>query len=693
MKYRYINLINTSLILISLAIGTNTVAGENEDEEVQQSTKQTSSTQQIEPMTVVDTPVPLREDLDLSSITNIYRVEKSAQFGTEVFTREEIEKFNPADVNDLIEMAAGFNITYQGRRSPFFVSQRGGGSFTYIIDGAVLPPSVNRILYKIPVAAIEEMQIVRGSTSLTLGPSISIGSSSSGSGLNTGYIIIRTKQPKKTQAILSGSLEKYNGGHPIATNESLYLGTRIEKSSGNNGYIGILGSKMDKPSINKWFDGRSGEAGMVNTGLSAGKFNINLTAYKDSGSFEMQRSIGLDGTLSDMKWYYDSLKVQLLTTDMAMKWSPDQVTLLNLFKVEYDQHEWYKVFSTNTGSERGYEEETEGIGLRHNAQFGNTLIQVGGQMSNSKGLGGNLRSSYNKYDTTVTGWSVSAEHTLLDGKLSFDAGYREDTKHIDNSSTSTSNDSANNNVDMAPSKILALGAHWQINDTYTFDGRYYRGNQGTTGDFDMRLEDDATPHREKLDRIEAAVAADYTTWFKPVLTWFDIDTKNKKSASSITYELDSGTYYYYTESDELRRGLELMVKGNILKTTSYSLSWTRMLDIESTSDGVTTDSVGKSKPENLYGLTISHKLDKYRINLSIRRVDSWEDSTSETDILGGYTRIDANIKRDFNFRDFLLSVAIFGRNLKDENYITMGRSSGYYLDRGRSIGMKFTLEY
>jgi iron complex outermembrane receptor protein len=420
-------------------------------------------------------------------------------------------------------------------------------------------------------------------------------------------------------------------------------------------------------------------------------------AYKDSGSFEMQRSIGLDGTLSDMKWYYDSLKVQVLTTDMAMKWSPDQVTLLNLFKVEYDQHEWSKTFSTNTGSERGYEEETKGIGLRHNAQFGNTLFQAGGQISNSTGLGGNCRSAYNKYDTTVSGWSASVEHTMLDGGLSFDVGYREDTKHIDNSSSgrnqAAANDDANNNVDMAPSKIFAMGAHWQINDTYTFDGRYYRGEQGTTGDFDMRLVDDATPHREKQDRIEAAIAANYTTWFRPILTWFDIDTKNKKSASSTTYELDGGTYYFYTESDEHRRGLELLVKGNILKNTTYSLNWTRMLDIESTSNGVTTDSVGKSRPENLYGMTISHKLDKYRINLSIRRVDSWEDSTTGDDILGGYTRIDANIKRDFNFRDFLLNVAIFGRNLKDENYATIGRSSGYYLDRGRSIGIKFSLAY
>jgi hypothetical protein len=63
-----------------------------------------------------------------------------------------------------------------------FIQTREGGSFTYIIDGAVLPPSIDRIFYKFPVSAIEEMQIVRGSTALTIGPSIPIGAFNSGSG-------------------------------------------------------------------------------------------------------------------------------------------------------------------------------------------------------------------------------------------------------------------------------------------------------------------------------------------------------------------------------------------------------------------------------------------------------------------------------------------------------------------------------
>jgi hypothetical protein len=541
--------------------------------------------QQLEPITVVDTPASGRADLDPDSLTNPYRVEASARFGTEVFNREDIQDLKPSDVYDLLDKAIGINLSYQGRKSPFFITQRGGGSFTYIIDGAILPPSTNRILYKFPVAAIEELQIVRGATTLTLGPSIPIGASSSGSGLNTGFIIIRTKQPRKTEAVLTGSMEQATGGQPVATSASLYVGTRIKGASNVEGYLGGLVAKADRPSDEDWFDGRESVNGMANTGFKAGKFNLNFMTYTDNGSFEMQRGVKEDGTLDTAKWYYDPLETTIYSTDMAFQWSPNQTTLLNLFQVNYEQTEHNDSFASPTTVEKEYEEETRGVGLRHNARFGNTLLQLGGQMSTSTGFGPNTSKSYNKYDTTVTGWSASLEQTLFDGNLILDGGYRQDTKHIKNSATSAANDDANNDVDMAPAEIFALGAHWQMTDVYSLDGRYYQGRQGTVGDFDMRsLSGDL--HPENQDRVEIALAAKLASYFRPALTWFRVDTKNAKSATSTTYELDGATYYYYSESDELRKGVELTVEGDICQNTSYKLSWTHMLDNESTEDGI-----------------------------------------------------------------------------------------------------------
>ncbi|MBU1172453.1 MAG: TonB-dependent receptor plug domain-containing protein [Proteobacteria bacterium] len=652
--------------------------------------------QQLETITVTADSLSGRRDLDPDSTQNPYRVETSARVSTEVFSQEKIKDLRPKDLNDLLDKAVGLNVTYQGRKSPYFISQRGGGSFTYIIDGAVLPPSTNRILFRIPLAAIEELQVIRGSTSLTLGPSIPIGASGSGSGLNTGYIIIRTKRSQKTEASLTASAEQGTGGHPTATNVSVYAGTHIEASSLVDGYIGGLLATMDRPGKDTWFDGQSSEGGMAGTGFRAGKLSLNMMAYHDSGRFEMQRGVTVDGVLSDVKWYYDPLKTTVFSGDMCMTWTPDQTTLLNVFQTKYEQEEHNDSFISDSMTVKHYEEKTRGLGLRHNARFGVTLFQVGGQYSNSTGFGPNTSKAYNRYDTTVTGWSASVEQGLFDGRLTLDGGYRQDTKHIDNSSTSPANDDANNDVDMAPAKIITLGSLYRITDMFSLDGRYFHGEQGTTGDFDMRAESGEL-HREKQDRIEVSFSADVASYVKPVLTWFSIDTENAKSATHTTYELDGGTYYFYTESDTLRRGLELMINGNIGKNTSYKMSWTRMLDIETTKGGETTDSIGVSNPENLYSISLKHTWKAYTANLSVKKVDKWTDTSSamglaESGGLGDYTRVDANIQWDVVIKDLLLNLTVYGRNLTDEHYSTR-YVTGFYADRGCVLGAEVTLNY
>lgn len=653
---------------------------------------------ELQPVTVTADALTTRSDLAPDSPTNPYRTEESARVGTEVFTKEDIQNLQPQDITDLLDKAVGLDVTYQGRRSPYRISQRGGGSFTYILDGAVLPPSSNRILYKIPLSAIEQIQVVRGSTSLTLGPSIPIGASGSGSGLNTGYIIITTKRPAKTEAALKASVEKATGsGQPTAHKESLFLGTKGEASSSLEGYVGGLIARMDKPSKNTWFDGQDSDGMMGVTGFKAGKFSLNMMAYHDSGRFEMQRGVKEDGALDTAKWYYDPLKITVYTSDMTMEWTPAQTSLLNVFYTRYEQDEHNGSFATDTLTEREYEEKTKGFGFRHNAQFGDTLVQVGAQMSNSTGFGPNTNKTYNKYDTTVTGWSGSVEQRLFDGRLVLDGGYREDTKHIDNASTSAANDGVENDVDMAPAKVFALGAHYAILEKLAFDGRYFRGEQGTSGDFDMRAQTGSL-HKEKQDRFELTLSGDPAPYIRPSLTWFSVDITNAKSASSTTYETDSGTYYYYTESNKLRQGLELVLSGNIGKGTSYKASWTRMLKNESESGGVTTDTLGETRPETLYTLILTEKWRAYTANLSVKAVDKWTQSQSAMglaeveDGLGDYTRVDVNVQRDFTINNLLLNVTLYGRNITDEKYATR-YTTGYYYDRGCTLGTEVTLTY
>lgn len=60
--------------------------------------------------------------------------------------------------------------------------------------------------------------------------------------------------------------------------------------------------------------------------------------------------------------------------------------------------------------------------------------------------------------------------------------------------------------------------------------------------------------------------------------------------------------------------------------------------------------------------------------------------------LGDYTLLDANIRRDFSIQKCLLSITLFGRNLLDDDYSTR-YVTGYYPDRGRTLGAEFSLSF
>jgi iron complex outermembrane receptor protein len=641
-----------------------------------------------------------RSDLDPESITNPYRVESTARFGTEIISRKEIESSAAKNVFDLLGKATGMNLTYQGRRSPFFLDNRGGGQLTYILDGAVLPPSYSRILQKIPLADIEEIEIVRGATSLSLGPTIGVGAGNTGSGLNTGFVVLRTRRPQKTEGVFSTYAETSNAA-PVANGQSIYSGVPVGGHESNiKGYLASGLSRYNRPGNSTWFDASDGRSAMINGGIDIGRFTLALTGYFDTGSFQMQRGRTIQGTLDTSKWYYDPLDTSVLTSDMTMKWSDHQVTIFSAFTTTYEQTEHNELF-TNTDAQnallplRHYKEKSNGYSLRHHAQFGSTLVQLGGQITGSSGFGPNLSSAYNNYDTTIRGWTVAVEQTLPDETLCLDAGFRQDVKHIDLSSTSASNNAVSNNVDMAPANTVATGIKWKYAERYALSARCFYAEEGTGGDFDLRTQNSTLLHPEVQNRYEIAIEARPSDWLIPVLTWFDYDIKNQKSASTSTYVVDGQSYYYYTESDAHRRGLELTLKGGFAKHSSYTFSWTHLIDDATTSSaGVTTDAIGVAYPENMFTASISHEWKSWQTNLTFRQAGSWQTTTSPLGTLyadlGDYTTFDANIVKEFPLNGRKLTTTLYVRNIGNEHYSTR-YVTGYYPDRGRTAGLALSM--
>ena len=60
--------------------------------------------------------------------------------------------------------------------------------------------------------------------------------------------------------------------------------------------------------------------------------------------------------------------------------------------------------------------------------------------------------------------------------------------------------------------------------------------------------------------------------------------------------------------------------------------------------------------------------------------------------LGDFTRVDANIMRDFKVSGATTTVTLYARNLTDEHYATR-YTTGYYYDRGRVIGLDIAVKY
>ncbi|QOP41761.1 TonB-dependent receptor plug domain-containing protein [Sulfurimonas marina] len=640
-----------------------------------------------------------RGDLQLESPTNLYKIQKSTKAGTEVLAQKDIEAYNPKDVIDLLNKATGMDLSYHGRRSPYDLKMRGSSNITYIIDGAILPPAASRMLYKFPLIAIEEIQIVRSATALSIAPSINVGASNSGSGVNIGYIIIRTKQPKKTEGILSAFFEKAVS-QPYANGQSLYTGTRFGSSDSWNGYIGAMVSRFDRRSKETWFDGTESTSGMVNGGLSNGKFNLNFMAYKDIGTLEMQRGVKLDGTLDNAKWYYDPLKTTLLSVDGSMVWSEGQVTLFSLAHTQYEQLEHNENFVLPAASTRNYEEKTQSYSLRHNATFGDTKLQFGGQYVESDGFGSDLFNPYVKYDTSIKGASASVEQSLFDGDLVVDAGYRWDQKHIKNSTAAKSealaNPDANNGVDLAPASIITVGAVYNILDSQTLSARYFYGDQGVSGDFTLETQDGSKLDPEKQTRYEISLDSKFTRSFNSLITYFDTKVENEKRATSNTYIVDGEEYYYYQQVNSHTKGLELTLKGKIAKTTNYKFSWTRILSKETQDFAGVTDEVGVVVPEDTFTALLSHRWEDYLFNISGKQVSNYTSSKSPMGLsnadLGDYTRFDANVVKEFNYYGVPTTAKLYGRNLTNNHYATK-YTTGYYFDRGRTLGLEVTLKF
>jgi len=290
---------------------------------------------------------------------------------------------------------------------------------------------------------------------------------------------------------------------------------------------------------------------------------------------------------------------------------------------------------------------------------------------------------------------------FLDGDGVVDVGYRRDQKHINDSVAAktqtqyTNNLDANNDVDLAPASIYALGGLYRLSPNYTISARYFYGDQGTSGDFDLKTQDGSALGDEKQKRFETTFDASFAKAFGAALTYFDTRIDHEKVATSTTYVVDGAEYYYYTQQNSRTKGIELTLKGTLATNTNYRFSYTRTLEQQVTPSSF-SDNVGITIPRDNISALVSHVWDATTFNASLKKVSGYTSSQSpmgwSNADLGDYLRVDANIMHTLDLGSYKADLKLYGRNLTHDQYATK-YTTGYYYDRGRTIGVEATLNF
>jgi iron complex outermembrane receptor protein len=661
---------------------------------------------ETEDLGAIDIVDQRRDDLRPESLNNPFRLNASQISGAEVFTAEDIKNLQPKDLWDLLDKATGIDVSSWGRRHPFEVNLRGGGNLIYVLDGAVLPPDMTKILQKIPVDMIEELQIVRGASALNLAPLIKTGQmngSTSGSttgpigGVAVGYVLIRAKHPNSQSTVLRGSIEMYDREHRLAHKESIWTGDTFETESGVKGYFGGMISAYDRPKIDdNWFDGSRAFAEALTVGASYGKAEVNLLIYNDVGYLEYQRGVEDNGTRGTQRWYLDPIKTRMWSLDAKIKWSEDQTSIIDLFNSRYEQTEFRggnRTFANPYPANNidHVVSSTSGYGLRHSVRFeSDTILNASYQQTKTKTV------DFENYKTGVSGWSIGAEQKLFDDALSFDIGYRQDQKRIYYDKSSATAPERMENKKLPVSKALAFGLNARPINAIDLSARYFQSDQGTHSDLDIKSAS-GDLSAEKQKRYELSASATPFAAFNAQITYFVVDVKNEKSATSATYSCGGDICFYYDQADAKRDGIEAIIRGTINSESTYKLSWTHMLGDER--DGV--KQLGEFRPRDLLTIAATHNYENWRFNISGKWVSAYSSSDPGgnlwTDLhLGDYNRFDLNAICAFEFGGKNEGdVTIYGRNIGDEKYATKYHRTGggYFYDRGRVVGVELALKY
>lgn len=672
---------------------------------------QTIGPESIPPVTVEAAASPAgRPDLEPDNTANFARVAPSSRPHTETFTREDINALQPADIYDLLSHATGVVPTFQGRKLGYNLMIRGDSNYGFIIDGAYVPISTaGRILQTLPVSAIEQIDIVRDSTALMLGPLVDFDSASGA--LNSGFIVIRTHRPNKTEAESRTSVESYG-----TLTASGYAGTAY--AGGPNvpsAYIsGLMSDKRtDGPSgYNAWANSTTG---LLKGGVSAGVLETNWEVFQDHARYGFERAEAGQSTSSlvDQRWSYAPIDTTLITSNSLFSWNAYTSTLLTFSYNAVSAQNVQASYSTPTVSFNEDKTYTVSANLRQNIQFDHTLLQVGGEFVGYNSPTGQLfYAGYANSQQTLSAY-VHGEQKLLEDRITIDASARLDDHEIlqgidlynqgngnsTNSTTTAGSSSAGSgggkgsgktttttttyqyfyDRTLPLAKSFSIGVAWKVLPQLLATGRYSHTEQG--GITNILSANGLPLDPESQDKWEAGLEAPLFAAFKPGFNFFDIKIDNDKIPTS--YQTINGYQTpLWSESNTERRGFELIGQGvfaanDWLGQTTYRASWMHLMDVESSSIAAYPASI----PHDVINGTLTQTWHEYSGTVALNYVAPYYSNFNSADgnyhSVGNFVVVDLRLSRTFNvnlpgvFPGTQAKLSVYGRNITDRKYETV----------------------
>jgi hypothetical protein len=626
---------------------------------------------------------PRRPDLQPDNPLNIARVAPSSRPHVETFSRQDIEAINPSDTFNLLSHAAGVVSTFQGRKWPYNLMIRGDSNFGFIIDGAyVTAASAGRMLQDLPVSAIEQLDIVRDPTALTLGPLVDFASASGA--LNSGFVVIRTRRPAKTEAEAAFSVEKFG-----TFADHLYGGSVVSLGGdGVRGYVaGYFRGRSTQGPAN-WNAGAQSAATLVKGGLETGVLTTEFTLFQDIDHLNFQRATAGQNTanLVAQKWSYAPIDTTLISSQSTFVWDEHNSTvLIAAFQSNFDknvQASYARNVATVTVTDKA---QTAQVHLRHNLKAWNTLFQFGLQYVWWNTPTGELfYAGYARNEDTLSGYA-NIERKFLNDRLDLDASLRLDDHTVIKGIDLYGQGAGGANVKYKtihdrtlPLAInYAFGASYKILPQLVSSLRYSHTEQdGLTGIVSASGKPLAG---ESQNKVEASLAAPVHNWFRPTATWFYTRVGNDKTPTS--YQTINGYQTaLWTQSNTLRQGFELLGEGDLpswdFGKLGYRASWTHMMQLASS---VASASYSRIIPHDQATLTVTNSWNAFSASASLVYVSRFFSNFNALDSkyheVGNYVTADVNLGYRFRLEDWDAKLSLYGRNIADRRYQTI---YGYY---------------